>query len=438
MASTPSSTEDALQTLMGEAKTLVSSGSYQAAIDKYTEALNADSNSHVARHNISICYQRMGEWSKALENVNRALAKDGSKVAKYYSSKGNIMFNLGRREEAKEAWEAGLALEPGNAALAKSLSDLSSAPPPSSSPRAVPAGEGGSSSSNTSGGGPIGSLGRDGYPVVKYAQAEVPSATPLGRVLAALRLVSLLLVLLYLLPLGGSITPLAWRLAMVATAASNVAVLVRDHSPRTPITRDWAALQRIAQEMMMGVMTDLGLPPCIYAIVLALFASKVSPFSLLVAAPALLTNTFYAWEMVLALPVLGGVLVTPSLAVADRLVPEVAGKTGPTRRKELVKGLVRLGAQWEVYAVLGSLALLVTPFGNFGLCSALAGTQYMKYCFNPFTREVLRGIDGRVKTTLALPWVPLSPRLVTAYTWASDYAHNACTKTLRDAQERGR
>ncbi len=432
-----SSSEDALQTLMGEAKTLVSSGSYQDAINKYLEALNLDSNSHVARHNISICYQRMGEWAKALESVNRALAKDGSKVAKYYSSKGNIMFNLGRREEAKEAWEAGLALEPGNAALTKSLSDLSSAPAPSSSPRGTPGG-GGEGSSGSSSGGPIGSLGRDGYPVVQYARAEVPSATPLGRALAALRLVTLLFIILYLLPLGPSITPLAWRLAMVATAASNVVVLVRDHAPRTPITRDWAAMQRVAQEMMMGVMTDIGLPPCIYAIVLALFATRVSPFSLPIAVPALLTNAFYAWEMVVALPGVGGVLAAPSLAVADRLVPEVAGKTGPTRRRELVRGLVKLGAQWEVYAVLGSLALLVTPFGNFGLCSALAGTQYMKYCFNPFTREVLRGLDGRVKTTLALPWVPLSHRLLTGYTWLSDYAHNACTKTLRDAQERGR
>jgi len=410
-----------MEELMSEGRDLLQKGKYEEAIDKYIEVINVDNQAHAATHNISICYQRKGDWGKALEYVNRAIGKNAT-ISKYFNSKGTILFQLKRLDEAKRAWEEGLRLDPQNKTIESNLSMLK-APPPAPSPRPR---------SSSGSGGPIGTLGADGFPNVIYPRPEAPSTTLFGRVILALRLLSLLLIVAYLLPVDQFITRSSFRLAMYVTAACNAGAL---GGHIVPIHwGDWKAISTQAQQMAMSIMSDLGLPPIMYSVVLAMYSAQPTPVSLLIAAPALLLNFFYAGEAACAVPALGGVLSPLASFFSARLVPSIAGLTGAVRRKELVRGLVKRGISWEVYSVILLIFLLATPLRNFGLVIALAGTQYMKFSFNVFTRETFREIHAWISLTLGR-WLPAA---TPAYTWLSTLLYNQATSAVTSARERAR
>jgi len=184
--------------------------------------------------------------------------------------------------------------------------------------------------------------------------------------------------------------------------------------------------------MAMSMMSDLGLPPILYALVLAGFSARPSPFSLLLAVPALLLNFFYTFEAACSLPLVGGLLSPLATYISNRLVPAVADKTGGVRRRDLVRGLVKQGASWEAYAVILTVLLLPTPFGSLSLTFGLAGSQYMKYSFSVYTRETFRDLDSRVSGSL-MAWVPVAAPW---YTWLSTLVHNQATSAIRNASAR--
>lgn len=99
---------------------------YEEAIDYFTQAINIDASNHVFFSNRSACYASLNNYQKALEDAEQTinLKKDWPKG---YSRKGAALFGLGRLDEAVDAYNEGLKLDPNNALLKKGLEDVENA-----------------------------------------------------------------------------------------------------------------------------------------------------------------------------------------------------------------------------------------------------------------------------------------------------------------------
>ncbi|KAJ3405438.1 Hsp90 cochaperone [Chytridiales sp. JEL 0842] len=101
-----------------------SSGDFDAAIDLFSKAIELDSSNHVLFSNRSAAYASKRDYIKALEDAEKTVSINSS-WAKGYSRKGAALYGLGRFQEAVEAYEAGLKIEPTNAQMQKGLEDAS-------------------------------------------------------------------------------------------------------------------------------------------------------------------------------------------------------------------------------------------------------------------------------------------------------------------------
>jgi len=99
---------------------------YEEAIDYFTQAINIDSSNHVFFSNRSACYASLGNFQKALEDAEQTI-KIKSDWPKGYSRKGAALHGLGRLDEAVDAYNEGLKIDPNNALLKKGLQDVESA-----------------------------------------------------------------------------------------------------------------------------------------------------------------------------------------------------------------------------------------------------------------------------------------------------------------------
>ncbi|XP_015121416.1 stress-induced-phosphoprotein 1 [Diachasma alloeum] len=98
---------------------------YEDAIKYYTEAIALDTENHVLYSNRSAAYAKSGQYEKALEDAERTVTLK-SDWAKGYSRKGSALAYLGRLEESIKAYETGLQLDPNNAQIKESLSEVKS------------------------------------------------------------------------------------------------------------------------------------------------------------------------------------------------------------------------------------------------------------------------------------------------------------------------
>lgn len=105
---------------------------YDDAIKYYTEAIALDNDNHVLYSNRSAAYAKSGQYDKALEDAERTVSLK-SDWAKGYSRKGSALAYLGRLKESRKAYETGLQLDPNNAQLKESLSEVISQESSSSS-----------------------------------------------------------------------------------------------------------------------------------------------------------------------------------------------------------------------------------------------------------------------------------------------------------------
>ncbi|KAG4107925.1 heat shock protein STI-like protein [Neocallimastix lanati (nom. inval.)] len=99
---------------------------YEEAIDYFTQAINIDSSNHVFFSNRSASYASLGNFQKALEDAEQTI-KLKSDWPKGYSRKGAALFGLQRLDEAADAYNEGLKLDPNNALLKKGLQDVENA-----------------------------------------------------------------------------------------------------------------------------------------------------------------------------------------------------------------------------------------------------------------------------------------------------------------------
>ncbi|KAJ8730510.1 hypothetical protein PYW08_001923 [Mythimna loreyi] len=100
----------------------LSSGNFEAAVKYYTEAIALDPKNHVLYSNRSAAYAKDENYAAALEDANQTIALNPT-WSKGYSRKGSALAYLGRHEEAIQAYEKGLELEPGNEQLAAGLAE---------------------------------------------------------------------------------------------------------------------------------------------------------------------------------------------------------------------------------------------------------------------------------------------------------------------------
>ncbi|KAJ3158331.1 hypothetical protein HK101_001358 [Irineochytrium annulatum] len=108
------------ESLKGLGNKLMSEKKYSEAIDKYTEAIALDSSNAVYYANRAAAHSQAGDHAGAVEDAKLAVEVDPD-YSKAYSRMGHAYFCLGNFQEAVDAYERGLRLDPGNASMKQSL-----------------------------------------------------------------------------------------------------------------------------------------------------------------------------------------------------------------------------------------------------------------------------------------------------------------------------
>ena len=98
-------------------------GAYDDAVAAFTRAIELDATNHVLHSNRSAAHAGAERWSDALRDAERTIELK-SDWGKGYGRKGAALFGAGDLEGAREAYAAGLALEPENAMLRSGLEDV--------------------------------------------------------------------------------------------------------------------------------------------------------------------------------------------------------------------------------------------------------------------------------------------------------------------------
>ena len=85
-------------------------GKYMKAIDAYKAALKIE-QSDVPYGRISDCYDELGFYELALENMNKAMELDPEDV-NYVGKKADLLYDMGKGQEAIDTWDIFIKLEP--------------------------------------------------------------------------------------------------------------------------------------------------------------------------------------------------------------------------------------------------------------------------------------------------------------------------------------
>ncbi|KAF8820019.1 tetratricopeptide repeat domain containing protein [Cardiosporidium cionae] len=93
---------------------------FQTAVDHFTAAITADNSDHVLYSNRSAAYASLQEFSLALKDADECIRLQPN-WAKGYSRKGVAEFHLGNKTGAREAFSAGLKIDPKNNMLLEGL-----------------------------------------------------------------------------------------------------------------------------------------------------------------------------------------------------------------------------------------------------------------------------------------------------------------------------
>lgn len=100
-------------------------GDYATAVTEFSDAIQHDPTDAVFYSNRSGAYASLKQYEQALEDANKCVELKPEFV-KGYTRQGVALFGLNKLDEAKTAYEAGLKVDPNNAALKEGLSDVQS------------------------------------------------------------------------------------------------------------------------------------------------------------------------------------------------------------------------------------------------------------------------------------------------------------------------
>ncbi|KAE8224631.1 hypothetical protein CF319_g2515 [Tilletia indica] len=119
-----------------EGNKAMSAKDYGGAIAAYNEAIEHDPTNPVYYSNRAAAYSQIQQHDKAIEDASMAKELD-PKFARAYSRLGHALFSAGRFQEAVDAYETGLAIDPSNQVMKNGL-EASKKQVPSSSSAASP------------------------------------------------------------------------------------------------------------------------------------------------------------------------------------------------------------------------------------------------------------------------------------------------------------
>lgn len=120
-AATPSDEDLAkAEQLKAEGNKAMSAKDYGAAIEAYGKAIELNPNSPVYFSNRAAAFSQIGQHESAIDDAKQA-SKIDPKFGKAYSRLGHALFSSGRCEEAVEAYQKGVEVDPTNEVLKKGL-----------------------------------------------------------------------------------------------------------------------------------------------------------------------------------------------------------------------------------------------------------------------------------------------------------------------------
>jgi tetratricopeptide (TPR) repeat protein len=109
--------------LVSEADKLLQQKNYQAAIDKYAEAIVAEPNYANAHYSKGVAHYSLNQYDESAEELTAALAQ-GYKPLDVYKLRWNIYYQKKDYDNALKDLQELMKLEPANAAYGRSLGDI--------------------------------------------------------------------------------------------------------------------------------------------------------------------------------------------------------------------------------------------------------------------------------------------------------------------------
>ena len=109
--------------LKAEGNEAFKAGHFSEAAQRFSEALAQDPTNATLLSNRSGALAAMGNYGPALADADQAIQLSPQWV-KGYSRRGAALYGMGRMQEALDAYEAGLRIEPGSAQMAQAAADV--------------------------------------------------------------------------------------------------------------------------------------------------------------------------------------------------------------------------------------------------------------------------------------------------------------------------
>jgi tetratricopeptide (TPR) repeat protein len=110
---------------------------YARAIENYDKEISLSPDNHFAYFNRAICLAELKEYKASLEDINKTLEL----VPRFYLAlclKGDLLTNMNRSKQAKQAYEGAMLIEPDKAYAREKLEDLAQADDPMTRPKTEP------------------------------------------------------------------------------------------------------------------------------------------------------------------------------------------------------------------------------------------------------------------------------------------------------------
>jgi len=103
---------------------------FQDAVNFYNKSITLDDSNAVYYSNRSAAWAEMKKWESSLADAIKCIEKNRSFI-KGYARKATALEQLGKKEEAKQAYQEGLAIDPQNAACKAGIQGLTARARPS-------------------------------------------------------------------------------------------------------------------------------------------------------------------------------------------------------------------------------------------------------------------------------------------------------------------
>jgi tetratricopeptide (TPR) repeat protein len=123
---------------------------YTRAIENYDKEISLSPDNHFAYFNRAICWAELKEYKASLEDINKTLEL----VPRFYLAlclKGDLLTNMNRSKQAKQAYEGAISIEPDKAYAREKLADLAQAEDQTVKPQAESSSAGTAAAAGTSG-----------------------------------------------------------------------------------------------------------------------------------------------------------------------------------------------------------------------------------------------------------------------------------------------